>query len=135
MEKLETSEIATLTHSCLKGLADACGSSVEAVRANLVMRSISNSGAVFVDNKETPASILVLSLGTYSAAATNACVVSLVHKDDPTNFSVEAMVCRQYAKDSGCKLIAGGDFSGEQFDKFWENFNTHKTDNIKIHNL
>lgn len=110
MHKLDTNEAAALSGDIIDKIAAQHDITQEALVAQMVIRTVSSAGAVYVDDKESPTKLVYLLLGTYGILGDSACVVMAAEGSDTKILYAAA---KQFAKEHTCKHIVLGDFTGE----------------------
>ena len=134
MNRLDTNEVAALQSPMIATIAAQHNTDDKQLLAQMVLRTVSTTGAVYVDDKENPTSLVYLILGTFGMLAEASCIVA-ASESASGKYSTHFMAAKQFAKERMCKSIIVGDFSGSGQEALKEKLASPKNVNIQVQTL
>ena len=134
MNRLDTNEVAALQSPILATIAAQHNTDDNQLLTQMVLRTSSSTGAVYVDDKTNPTSLVYLLLGTYGMLAEASCVVA-ASENASGEYSTHFMAAKQFAKEKMCKSLIVGDFSGSGKEALIEKLGSPTNVNIQVQTL
>lgn len=134
MHRLDTNEVASLESPMITAIAEQHNTDDAQLLAQMVVRTVSTTGAVYVDDKVKPTSLVYLVIGTFGVLAEASCIVA-ASESTSGEYSTHFMAAKQFAKERMCKSIVVGDFSGSGQEALKEKLKSPKNVNIQVQTL
>ena len=134
MNRLDTNEVAALQSPMLAAIAAQHNTDDKQLLAQMVLRTVSTTGAVYVDDKANPTSLVYLILGTFGMLAEASCIVA-ASESASGEYSSHFMAAKQFAKERLCKSIVVGDFSGNGQEALKAKLKSPRNVNIQVQTL
>tara|TARA_R110000824_G_scaffold8441_2_gene38362 strand:+ start:4969 stop:5367 length:399 start_codon:yes stop_codon:yes gene_type:complete len=131
MVKLDTNETAALSGALIEKIAKHNSVSTEDLLAQMVLRTVSETGAVYVDDRESPKSMMFVLLGHYGVLAEKTCVI-MAAEADTGDYHAIWLAAKQFYKMNDCKFTLLGGYLGGGFEPLKALMDSPKHLNIYI---